>query len=133
MFFIPTSRGLSVWREHFKVVPTTTKHLPVPETAADDLPAEDPQDENVSEAGSDITNLGDLDADLGAPAPEEVTYMHVLSGVVHKSARPGFLKCGRKVTANMRLMGSEEAQDNILSAVRGLIENSADGRAFSCH
>ncbi|CAE7419748.1 unnamed protein product [Symbiodinium sp. CCMP2592] len=73
--------------------PADFAHLP--ETTAEDLPAEEPQDENNSEAGSDITNLDGLEVDLGAPAPEEVrprlsctfsgeTYMHVLSGVVHK-------------------------------------------------
>ncbi|CAE7294808.1 unnamed protein product [Symbiodinium sp. CCMP2592] len=94
--------------------PADFAHLP--ETTAEDLPAEEPQDENNSEAGSDITNLDGLEVDLGAPAPEEVrprlsctfsgeTYMHVLSGVVHKLVNPGIFKCGRKVTANMRLMG----------------------------
>ncbi|CAE7349685.1 unnamed protein product [Symbiodinium sp. CCMP2592] len=102
--------------------PADFAHLP--ETTAEDLPAEEPQDENNSEAGSDITNLGGLEVDLGAPAPEEVrprlsstfsgeTYMHVLSGVVHKLVNPGIFKCGRKVTANMRLMGPEEAQENV--------------------
>ncbi|CAE7684757.1 unnamed protein product [Symbiodinium sp. CCMP2592] len=102
--------------------PADFAHLP--ETTAEDLPAEEPQDENNSEAGSDITNLDGLEVDLGAPAPEEVrprlsctfsgeTYMHVLSGVVHKLVNPGIFKCGRKVTANMRLMGPEEAQENV--------------------
>ena len=36
---------LSGWREHLKGVPTTAS---LPENVADDLPAEDPQDENVS-------------------------------------------------------------------------------------
>ena len=102
--------------------PADFEHLP--ETAAEDLPPGEPQEENISEAGSDITDLGDLNDDLGAPVPEEVrprlscafsgtTYMHVLSGVVHKMVSPGVLKCGRKVTANLRLMGPEEAQDNV--------------------
>ncbi|CAE7222621.1 unnamed protein product [Symbiodinium sp. CCMP2592] len=47
--------------------PADFAHLP--ETTAEDLPAEEPQDENNSEAGSDITNLDGLEADLGAPAP----------------------------------------------------------------
>ncbi|CAE7356501.1 unnamed protein product [Symbiodinium sp. CCMP2456] len=102
--------------------PADFEHLP--ETTAEDLPAGEPQEENISEAGSDITDLGDLNDDLGAPVPEEVrprlscafsgtTYMHVLSGVVHKMVSPDVLKCGRKVTANLRLMGPEEAQDNV--------------------
>lgn len=98
------------------------KHLP--ETAPDDLPGDDPLEENVSEAGTDITNLGDLEDDLGPPAPESVrprvtrvltgeTFVHILSGVVHKLTSPGVLKCGRKVTANMRPQRPEEAQDVI--------------------
>ena len=98
------------------------RHLP--ETEPDELPPEDPQDENISEAGSDVTNLEDLEAELGPSAPESVrprvscilggaTYIHILSGVVHQLASPGVLKCGRKVTANMRSMGPEEAQDTV--------------------
>ena len=41
------------------------------------------------------------------------TYIHILSGVVHQLASPRVLKCGRKVTANMRSMGPEEAQDTV--------------------
>ncbi|CAE7648128.1 unnamed protein product [Symbiodinium sp. CCMP2592] len=78
--------------------PSDFEHLP--ETVAEDLPAEEPQEENISEAGSDITNLDGLEADLGAPAPEEVT-------------------------ANMRLMGPEEAQENVCQqCVLGPIEVS---------
>ncbi|CAE7808709.1 unnamed protein product [Symbiodinium sp. CCMP2592] len=101
--------------------PADFAHLP--ETTAEDLPAEEPQDENNSEAGSDITNLDGLEADLGAPAPEEVrprlsctfsgeTYMHVLSGVVHKLVNPGIFAVGR----SLRTGGSGEC----LPAVRGL-------------
>ena len=98
------------------------RHLP--ETEPDELPPEDPQDENISEAGSDVTNLEDLEAELGPSAPESVrprvscilggaTYIHILSRVVHQLASPRVLKCGRKVTANMRSMGPEEAQDTV--------------------
>ena len=39
--------------------------------------------------------------------------MRILTGVVHCEASPGRLKCGRHVTANMRLMSQGEAQNHV--------------------
>ena len=70
--------------------PDRFKHLPV----ADDLPDDDPVDENVSEDGSDVSDVGELFNPAVPAPPEEVrprvacplqgqAFIHVLSGISH--------------------------------------------------
>ena len=99
--------------------PKKFQHLP--ETAPEDLPDDEPVQENVSEDGSDASDLGELlGPEVPAP-PAEVRprvskklqgqcYVHVLSGISHCMAGGDLLKCGRKITVNMRPMGPEEPQ-----------------------
>ena len=47
--------------------------------------------------------------------------MHILTGVVHCEALPGRLKCGRHVTANMRLMSQARLRTMFASSAPLLI------------
>ena len=104
--------------------PEDFAHLP--ETQPDLVDGEDEAHESEGE-GSDLSDtdlLKGLQA-LNLPsAPDAVrprieatfggkVFMHILTGVVHCEASPGRLKCGRHVTANMRLMSQGEAQNHV--------------------
>ena len=102
--------------------PKKFQHLP--ETVPEDLPDDEPTQENVSEDGSDASDIADLlGPEVPAP-PAEVRprvskqllgqcYVHVLSGISHCAAGGDLLKCGRKVTVNMRPLGPDEPQLNV--------------------
>ena len=102
--------------------PDRFKHLL--ETVADDLPDDDPVDENVSEDGSDVSDVGELFTPAVPAPPEEVrprvacplqgqAFIHVLSGISHVLAGGDLLKCGRRITTNMRALGPDEPQLSI--------------------
>ena len=72
--------------------PDRFKHLP--ETVADDLPEDDPVDENIPEDGSDVSDVAELFTPAVPAPPEEVRlraacplqgqcFIHVLSGISH--------------------------------------------------
>ena len=102
--------------------PKKFQHLP--ETVPEDLPDDEPTQENVSEDGSDASDIADLlGPEVPAP-PADVRprvskqllgqcYVHVLSGISHCAAGGDLLKCGRKVTVNMRPLGPDEPQLNV--------------------
>ena len=109
------ARGLSEDPDRFR-------HLP--ETVADDLPEDDPVEENIPEDGSDVSDVGELLAPAVPAPPEEVRprsarplhgqcFIHVLSGISHVLAEGDLLRCGRKITTNMRTLGPDEPQLSI--------------------
>ncbi|CAE7304572.1 unnamed protein product, partial [Symbiodinium sp. CCMP2456] len=104
--------------------PEDFSHLP--ETQPDLVDGDD-EVPDVESEGSDLSDtelLKGLQA-LNLPsAPDAVrprieatfagnVFMHILTGVVHCEALPGKFKCGRPVTANMRLMSQGEAQNHV--------------------
>ena len=102
--------------------PDRFKHLC--QIVADDLPDDDPVDENVSEDGSDVSDVGELFTPAVPAPPEEVrprvacplqgqAFIHVLSGISHVLAGGDLLKCGRRITTNMRALGPDEPQLSI--------------------
>ncbi|CAE7252640.1 unnamed protein product, partial [Symbiodinium sp. CCMP2456] len=89
--------------------PADFEHLP--ETTAEDLPAGEPQEENISEAGSDITDLGDLNDDLGAPVPEEESHSQfALDGsgggpMAGLESAPAFIDRAKQIGISEDLLG----------------------------
>eukprot|EP00439_Symbiodinium_sp_Y106_P003063 s9534_g1.t1 len=70
-------------------------------TEPDELPPEDPQDENISEAGSDVTNLEDLEAELGPSAPESVRPRVPMAGL---ESVPAFTERAKQIGISEELL-----------------------------
>ena len=101
-----------------------SKYVHLPETKPDDREVEEPEMENNSEAGTDLSDAAELLVPDPLCEPPEVkprvenplkgkTWVHVLSGVTHSEVTPGFLRCGRKITVNMRAMEDFEVQSMV--------------------
>ena len=101
-----------------------SKYVHLPETKPDDREVEEPEMENNSEAGTDLSDAAELLVPDPLCEPPEVkprvenplkgkTWVHVLSGVTHSEGTPGFLRCGRKITVNMRAMEDFEVQSMV--------------------
>ena len=89
--------------------PAKYKHLP--ETAPEEVALQEPEMENISEAGSDLSDHEELMGPDALPLPHDLkpradrplkgpAWIHILSGVSHVEAAQGHLKCGRKITVN---------------------------------
>ena len=74
--------------------------------------------------GTDLCEAEELLREVEPPPPEQVrprvsrplagqAFVHVLSGIAHSAAGPGMLRCGRRISTNMRSMGQGEAQSLI--------------------
>ena len=94
--------------------PAKFKHLP--ETQPEVREIEEPERENNSEAGNDLSDAADLMVPDMLCEPPDVkprkgkAWVHVLSGATHAEAALGILRCETKITINMRAMEDFEAQ-----------------------
>ena len=90
------------------------------ETVPEDLPEDEPLDENHSEAGTHLSEAAELGINPLPAAPEEVrpracsplvgeAFIHLINVCADRD----LLKCGRKVTVNMRALHETESQDVI--------------------
>ena len=102
--------------------PAKYKHLP--ETEPEDVVFQEPELENMSEAGSDLSDHAELTGPDSVIVQQELkprverplkgpAWIHILSGVSHEEASQGLLKCGRKITVNMRVMADFEPHNMV--------------------